>query len=156
MRGPFALVVCVLSLAACTCSRDATPGSTEPTATATTESTVTVAPAGTPPTTAPAEPIPARDTDPTPDPITHPCVVKAVNYDQAIESGSTACKTDADCGCYQGGIGDKSGCGGVLNRASVKKLDDIAKEFHDMKCKITQDCAAWACRPHCEAGACVR
>lgn len=83
-------------------------------------------------------------------------MVAAVNYDQAIASGSTSCKSDADCGCYQGGIGEKSGCGGVLNKESVKKLDAIAKEFHDMHCKISRNCAAWKCRPHCQAGACER
>ncbi len=147
MRGTAVLVI---SFVACACSRDAQPTSTEPTATAAAQSTATTAPPAT------AAPIPARDTDPTPDPITHPCVVKAVNYDQAIESGSTACQTDADCGCYQGGIGDKSGCGGVLNKESVKKLDAIAKEFHEMDCKISRHCAAWACQPRCEAGACKR
>lgn len=92
---------------------------------------------------------------PTPDPITHPCVVTAAQYSIAIEKGSDACASDADCGCYQGGIG-KSGCGGVLNKESVSKLDVIAKSFHAMKCQPSVDCAAWACQPRCEAGHCKR
>lgn len=103
----------------------------------------------------PTAPIPPRPGDPTPDPITHPCVVAAVQYDKAIEQGSDVCKSDADCGCYQGGIG-KSGCGGVLNKESVAKLGDIAKRFHDMKCRTTTQCAAWACLPKCENGHCSR
>ncbi|MCC6899762.1 MAG: hypothetical protein IT377_12355 [Polyangiaceae bacterium] len=92
---------------------------------------------------------------PTPDPITHPCVVTAAQYSIAIEKGSDACASDSDCDCYQGGIG-KSGCGGVLNKESVSKLDAIAKSFHGMKCQLAVDCAAWACEPRCEAGHCKR
>ncbi len=97
---------------------------------------------------------PARASDPTPDPITHPCVVLAAQYGNAIDKGETNCATDADCGCYQGGIGRKSGCGGVLNKASVAELAKIAKEFRNDGCKLTQNCAAWACQPKCDNGTC--
>jgi hypothetical protein len=103
----------------------------------------------------PAPPAATTPAGPTPDPITHPCVVEAAQYDIAIEKGSDACQSDADCGCYQGGIG-KSGCGGVLNQESVRKLAEIAKRFHDMKCRRSVNCAAWACQPRCEGGHCRR
>jgi hypothetical protein len=97
----------------------------------------------------------ARPKEPLPDPITHPCVVAAAQYDQTIAQGSVACAADSDCGCYAGGIG-KSGCGGVSSAATVAKLAGVAKRFHDMKCRTTVDCAAWACRPKCEGGRCRR
>ncbi len=97
---------------------------------------------------------PASPSDPIPDPITHPCAVSAAQYGIAIDKGETNCTTDADCGCYQGGIGRKSGCGGVLNKDSVAKLAKIAKEFHADGCKLTQQCAAWACQPKCDNGTC--
>lgn len=115
----------------------------------------TVAPAETSAPLAQSAPPAARPAEPTPDPITHPCVVAAAQYDIAIEKGSDACQGDADCGCYPGGIG-KSGCGGVLSSDSVRKLGEIAKRFHDMKCQSSSDCAAWACKPRCESGHCRR
>ena len=98
----------------------------------------------------------ARRDELVPDPITHPCVVAAAQYTAAIRKGSDVCSVDADCGCYQGGIGEKSGCGGVLNEKSVAELDAIARRFHDMKCDTTVDCAAWACTPRCLEGHCRR
>jgi len=117
-----------------------------------TTATATATPASTPANAPPKEAPPSA---PEPDPITHPCVVAAAQYDIAIKEGSDACQSDADCGCYQGGIG-KSGCGGVLNKESVGKLGEIAKRFHDMKCKITTNCAAWRCQPKCDNGHCRR
>ena len=113
-------------------------------------------PAATTPTAAalPKKPIPARDTDPMPDPITHPCVVSAAQYTNAIEKGKTDCKTDSDCGCYQGGLGRRSGCGGVLNKESLVELSRIEAEFRKDGCKHTQQCAPWACQPKCENGHC--
>lgn len=89
----------------------------------------------------------------TPDPITHPCMVTATQYDMAVSKGSDACQSDADCGCYQGGIG-KTGCGGVLSKDSVAKAEVLAKRYHEMKCPLTTQCAAWACQPKCIGGRC--
>ncbi|MEZ4225119.1 MAG: hypothetical protein R3B13_29475 [Polyangiaceae bacterium] len=94
--------------------------------------------------------------EPTPDPITHPCVVHAAKYAAALDQGKTDCQTDADCGCYQGGIGRRSGCGGVLNLESLKTLAPSSKAFHDDGCRHTQNCAPWACMPKCRAGTCVK
>jgi hypothetical protein len=116
----------------------------------------TTAPSARPAATAtPASATAAPPSAPEPDPITHPCVVAAAQYDKAIDEGSDACHTDADCGCYQGGIG-KSGCGGVLNKESVEKLGEIAKRFHDMKCQKPTSCGPWLCQPKCESGHCRR
>lgn len=127
-----------LALVACEGSRGA-----KPPAELATPPAATSAPA---PTTSVSETVP--------DPITHPCVVAAAQYTNALRAGSDECNADGDCACYQGGIGGASGCGGVLNRESVAKLDEIGKRFRDMKCPHTQLCAAWACQPRCAQGHC--
>ncbi|MBK7584717.1 MAG: hypothetical protein IPI67_31585 [Myxococcales bacterium] len=150
--GRSSLVVCALTLA-CNTQNPARPAGTA----APSSATAAPATASTETATSGAKlPIPARPSDPTPDPITHPCVVSAAQYEKAIDEGKTDCKTDADCGCYQGGVGRKSGCGGVLNQQSLVPLSRIAKEFHDRGCKHTQQCAAWACQPKCDQGHCRR
>jgi hypothetical protein len=102
------------------------------------------------------DPIAPSDKAPMPDPITHPCVVTAAQYENAIEKGKTDCKADSDCGCYQGGISRKSGCGGVLNKESLKELTRIATEFRKDRCEDSQECAAWACQPKCVNGQCKK
>lgn len=116
------------------------------------------APAGTtsaaqPPASA-AQAVPRPE--PEPDPITHPCVVIGVKYDQILARGSDACTADADCGCYSGGISPKSGCGGVLAQTTVAELAPLVSEFRDAKCRHLVNCAPWACLPRCDRGRCVR
>jgi hypothetical protein len=155
MSSPLASALCALALAsACNNPNDtrapATPASPEA---STREPASSPTPATAAPTAAPAASSSGGTEEPTPDPITHPCVVAAAQYSIAIDESTADCRSDADCGCYQGGIG-KGGCGGVLNKKSVKKLDAIAKQFHEMKCPVTTHCAPWICKPRCEGGAC--
>ena len=141
--------ICVASaLLAIGCNRDpqsASPAGSAQTRAATTAST---AAAGKPSARSP------RATDPTPDPITHPCVVKAAQFDVELKKNLTACKEDADCDCFPGGITRNAGCGGVRNKASAKKLHDINAEFGKMECKPVKSCAARECKPKCTDGQC--
>jgi hypothetical protein len=100
---------------------------------------------------APTEP---RPSDPTPDPITHPCVVKAAQFDVALDAADNSCKTDADCDCYPGGVTPKAGCGGVTSASAAKELHRLAQEFRADGCDWTQHCAPRACEPNCVDGSC--
>ncbi len=97
---------------------------------------------------------PADPSDPSPDPITHPCVVKAAQFDIELAKNLNSCSTDAECDCFPGGVTDKAGCGGVRSKASAKKLHDINAEFGKMKCKLAQECGAQECKPKCDNGQC--
>jgi hypothetical protein len=94
--------------------------------------------------------------EPTPDPITHPCVVKAAQFKKALDEADDSCKTAADCDCYPGGVAHGSPCGGVTGKDTAKRLHAIAAEFHAMKCEQSAHCAAWRCEPKCTGGKCVR
>ena len=91
---------------------------------------------------------------PTPDPITHPCVVTAAQFDRELDAADTSCKTDADCDCYPGGVTKQAGCGGITGAASAKKLHELAKAFREDGCKPVKQCAPRACEPRCIEGKC--
>lgn len=67
-----------------------------------------------------------------------------------------ACKTAADCGCYNPVGGPDEGCGGVTDNATIAKLDVLQREFEKVPCAWTHQCGAWACAPRCDAGRCMR
>ncbi len=98
---------------------------------------------------------PARPTDPTPDPITHPCVVDTARFKRALADRDDTCQADGDCGCYPGGM-EGSGCGGVTSKKSVAVLSGIVDQFRKHGCKLPLNCAAWQCRPSCVDGQCRR
>jgi hypothetical protein len=96
----------------------------------------------------------AGATDPTPDPITHPCVVTSVQFDMALENGEKGCASDADCECIPPRIGEKFGCGGVTSKKTGAKLRALAAEFSRLGCKDTHKCKQTECRPRCAEGQC--
>lgn len=96
----------------------------------------------------------ARAGDPTPDPITHPCVVKAAQFDIELAKNESSCATDADCDCFPGGITMRGGCGGVRSKASAQKLQALSRELEAMKCEPEKVCAPATCAPKCNAGTC--
>jgi hypothetical protein len=77
-------------------------------------------------------------------------------FERAMDEGSASCTTAADCACYPGGIGQRSGCGGVTGRETAARLGEIAQRYLAAGCRHTQLCAPWACAPRCESGSCVR
>lgn len=92
---------------------------------------------------------------PTPDPITHPCVVTAAQFDRELEEGDRSCTSPSDCECFPGGITKKAGCGGVTGGDSARKLHALASEFREDECKLVQQCAAQVCAPRCVDGQCT-
>jgi len=78
------------------------------------------------------------------------------DFDRAVTAATALdCATDADCGCYPGGVSPRHGCGGVVNRATVAKAEALKAEMHTVTCVISIACAAWSCQPACVAGHCT-
>ena len=113
---------------------------------ATPDAATTAAPIATPTQT-------VRD-EPTPDPITHPCVVTSAQFDIAFQDGDKTCQSDADCECIPRRIGSRHGCSGVTSKKTMPKLRALAKQFAEMKCADTHKCAQQACQPRCVSGQC--
>jgi hypothetical protein len=96
----------------------------------------------------------SRSSDPQPDPITHPCVVTAAQFDIEVRDGDKSCRSDADCECFPNGVGSKNACGGVTSKKSATKLRELALEYAKMKCTSQVECAKRACLPRCNGGTC--
>ena len=82
------------------------------------------------------------------------CRAIADRFDTIHAGADGACRTNADCGCYNP-VSRKSGCGGITDRETAKKLGELEAEFHRAKCPWWFQCAPWACMPVCAAGRCV-
>lgn len=89
-----------------------------------------------------------------PPPQEGPCEPLIAEVTEVLDGGSTECSETADCGCYGGGMGPRSGCGGVANQATLDRLDPIATRFRATECYPTVNCAPWSCMPTCEDGQC--
>lgn len=77
------------------------------------------------------------------------------DYARVLERAPLTCVKDADCGCYNGGVGPRAGCGGVAERATLSRLDALWKKFRAAGCRYTQHCGPWQCRPLCRRGKCA-
>ena len=75
-------------------------------------------------------------------------------YDAVAEKLPLDCHTDADCGCFNGGVSAKRGCGGVAGASSAAELESLRKEFSKLGCESGVNCAAWMCAPRCRGGKC--
>lgn len=150
------LVVTLLTLPTLTaCPRQAppdpgTPGSdASPAVTPTAEAAPPAVDTQTPPATASA----TREA-PMPDPITHPCVVTAAQFDIAFRDGDKSCAGDADCVCIPMQVGSQSACGGVTSKKTNAQLLTLEKEFRKDGCSDPRKCAQKACQPKCVSGQC--
>jgi len=92
--------------------------------------------------------------EPIPDPITHPCVVKSVQFDIAFRDGDKTCQRDSDCECIPARVGDKHACSGVTSKKTIAKLRTLQQEFTKLGCTDTRKCAQTVCQPRCEGGQC--
>lgn len=142
------LALCLLLVS---CTRETAPPSARPDAGG--------GPTAAAPSTAPAvvtqpKPKPAAPDDPMPDPITHPCVVTAAQFDVAVREGDKSCQKDADCECIPERIGSRYACGGVTAKRNGAKLRELAKEFAAMKCESMRKCKQAKCEPRCVDGQC--
>jgi hypothetical protein len=101
----------------------------------------------------PVEPAPVHD-EPAPIEPVDACGDLIAEYASILDASSGTCATDADCGCYQGGVGPRAGCGGVTDRTSTTRLDALLERYRNAGCNYTQLCGPWACNPRCNAGRC--
>lgn len=68
--------------------------------------------------------------------------------------GTTACKKDADCKCFNG-LDAAVPCGGVIDAKTAVELGALQKDFHTKSCRLSHQCAAQLCNPGCDEGRCV-
>ncbi len=82
------------------------------------------------------------------------CVELSEQFEKVLAEGSRACEKDGDCGTYRAGVGQN--CGGVTGRETAEKLAKIAKEFFDIDCRYTVNCAPRAAfHAECRSGVCL-
>ena len=82
------------------------------------------------------------------------CEAQVAAITAVLNSGSTACETTADCGCYGGGMGPRSKCGGLANSDTLARLAPLQRRFRASDCYPTQHCGPWSCVPVCREGRC--
>jgi hypothetical protein len=76
-------------------------------------------------------------------------------YDTVLSAAGGACRSNTDCGCY-GPVSKKSVCGGVTDKQTTIRLNDLVQEFRRAGCDWHIRCAPWLCNPVCERGRCIR
>jgi len=59
---------------------------------------------------------------------TSSCSATISSYDALVASGG-ACSTDADCACFNGGVSQKTPCGGVTDKATFMKADIFESDY---------------------------
>jgi hypothetical protein len=98
----------------------------------------------------------ATPAPPVPQAVADPCAASVAEFARTLKSASGACRIDADCACYPGGIGEASGCGDVTDAASASALKAVASRYLQAGCQHTVQCAPWLCAPKCRKGFCLR
>ncbi|MBK7585038.1 MAG: hypothetical protein IPI67_33215 [Myxococcales bacterium] len=80
------------------------------------------------------------------------------DFDELLTAATFACKKDADCGCFPGQLSKAPGndCGGVVEKATSKKLDVLVKDAKKNGCGTMAQCEPWTCEPICDEGRCQR
>lgn len=80
------------------------------------------------------------------------------DFDELLSSAKNECKKDADCGCFPAQLSKIPGndCGGVVDKATSKKLDALVKDAKKNGCGTMAQCDPWTCEPICEEGRCQK
>lgn len=80
------------------------------------------------------------------------------DFDEALSAAKNECKKDADCTCFPGQLSKIPGndCGGIVDKATGKKLDALVKDAKKNGCGTMAQCEPWTCEPICEEGKCQR
>jgi hypothetical protein len=81
------------------------------------------------------------------------CAATVASYDTIVAAGGV-CTTSADCVCFNGGVSQKTPCGGATDKVSAAKLDKLIKDYESAHCDALM-CAAMICTPTCNAGHCT-
>lgn len=135
-RASFVSVVPLfLVLCASACSKD--PRGPDPSVSDAATPTTTANATATPPAPAPAD-----------------CAQIVASFAATRARGTTTCKTDADCACFNG-IDAAAACGGVIDAKTARDLGALETSFHAKACRLSHQCAAQICDPGCDKGQCV-
>ncbi len=80
------------------------------------------------------------------------------DFDELLTAAKNECKKDADCGCFPAQLSKIPGndCGGVVDKATSKKLDGLVKDAKKNGCGTMAQCDPWTCEPICEEGRCQK
>ena len=81
------------------------------------------------------------------------CAKTVAEYDALVAAGG-ACSTDADCECFNGGVSQKTPCGGVTDKITAAKLGKLISDYETAHCDSLM-CAASICKPMCKSSHCV-
>ncbi|HLD45436.1 MAG TPA: hypothetical protein VJC18_08375 [bacterium] len=65
------------------------------------------------------------------------------------------CLQDSECACFDAGGYLSTPCGGVTDRYTAVKMNELIKLSIANKCGPAVACAPWLCQPVCKAGFCV-
>jgi hypothetical protein len=80
-----------------------------------------------------------------------PCFELVSSFNQVLGAASGRCKADKDCASYPSGVVD---CGGVTDRATAKKLDEIGAAHLKQPCGRVRCAHRRPAVPVCQAGSC--
>jgi hypothetical protein len=86
-----------------------------------------------------------------PAPAANDCEAQRAAIRGLIAAAPRACATDADCGMYAGGPVD---CGGVVDRASATRIQQLTDAFRAQQCRFAVHCGPRAAWPACQDGRC--
>jgi len=80
------------------------------------------------------------------------------DFDELLSAAKNECKKDADCACFPAQLSKIPGndCGGIVDKATSKKLDALVKEAKKNGCGTMAQCEPWTCEPICEDGRCQK
>lgn len=86
------------------------------------------------------------------------CEKVLADFDQVLSAATFQCKKDTDCSCFPGQLSKipDHDCGGVVEKASGKKLDALYAAAKKDGCGTMAQCEPWSCEPICEDGRCQR
>lgn len=87
-------------------------------------------------------------------PAADACAVHAAEFRRAMARATGQCSADTDCGCFDPVVGE-AGCGGITDRATADRLQEIERAFHASSCPWPHQCGPWRCEPVCRDGRCV-
>lgn len=81
------------------------------------------------------------------------CAAIVAQQKQRARALPSPCKTDAECGCYNGGT-PVTHCGGYAARGLAAKLDALTRRYVEGRCSPALNCAPRLCNPGCVRGRC--
>jgi hypothetical protein len=81
------------------------------------------------------------------------CAELQQRFAQVLAAAPGRCRDASECGCYNP-VAPGTGCGGVTDALTARRLGEIQAEFLGAGCRWPVQCGPQACRPQCVAGRC--